>query len=135
MSLTERSSYKLAVTVLRTCLDPGNKILAALHFRHITQKETESVSDFIRRLEHTFQIVFGPDPMSAETTDVLLYGMLQDGFRLDPVSMAPAISGAQSYQELCVAAKNEERQLVESSWKNSIPRRVFNLTRVNQTSS
>jgi len=47
--------------------------------------------------------------MSTETRDILLYGKLQDGLRIDLVSKAPAISGAQSYKELCVAAKNEER--------------------------
>ena len=44
---------------------------------------------------------------------MLLYGKLQDGLRIDLVSKAPAISGAQNYQELCIAAKNEERRLAE----------------------
>ena len=74
-------------------------MLDALDFRHITKKETKSVSDFIRRLANTFQIAFGHDPMSAETRDWLLYGKLQDGLRIDLVSKPPAISGAQSYQE------------------------------------
>ena len=38
--------------------------------------------------------------MSAETRDLLLYGKLQDSLRIDIVNKAPAISGAQSYQEL-----------------------------------
>ena len=78
-------------------------MLAVLDFRHITQKETKSVSNFsnfIRRLARTFQIAFGRDPMSAKTRDLLLYGKLQDGLRIDLVSKAPAISGAQSYQKL-----------------------------------
>ena len=75
-------------------------MLAALYFRHITLKETRSVSDLIRRLVRTFQIAFGRDPMSAETRVLLLYGKFQDGLRIDLVSKAPAISGAQSYQEL-----------------------------------
>ena len=91
--------------------------MSAIDFRHITQKESESVSDFIRRLERTFQLAFGHDPMSAETRDVLLHGKLQDGLRIDLVSKAPAISGAQSYKELCIAAKNEERRLAELKWK------------------
>ena len=37
--------------------------------------------------------------------DVLLYGRLQDGLQTDLVSKAPVISGAQSYKELCIAAK------------------------------
>ena len=109
----DRRTYQSAIVSLRTRLDPGNKTLAALDFRHITQKDTESVSDFIRRLERTFQIAFGHDLMSTETRDVLLYGKLQDGLRIDLVSKAPAISGAQSYQELCIAARNEERRLAE----------------------
>ena len=64
LTYTERSTYQSAITALRIRLDPGNNTLAALDFRHITQKETESVSEFIRRLEHTFQIAFGHDPMS-----------------------------------------------------------------------
>ena len=51
--------------------------------------------------------------MSTETRDVLLYGKLQDGLHINLVSKAPAISGAQNYQELCIAAKNEERNLAE----------------------
>ena len=113
MSPDEKMDYHTAVTTLRTRLDPGNKTLAALDFHHITQKENESVSDFIMRLECTFQIAFGHNHMSLDTRDVLLYGKLQDGLRIDLVSKAPAISGAQNYRELCIAAKNEERRLAE----------------------
>ena len=109
MSRSECGTYKSAITGLRTRLDPGKKTLGALDFRHITQKESENVSDFIRRLERTFQLAFGCDPMSTETRDILLHGKLQGGLRIDLVSKALAISGAQSYKELCVAAKNEER--------------------------
>ena len=62
LTYAERSTYQSAITALRTRLDPGNNTLAALDFRHITQKETESVSEFIRRLEHTFQIVLAVIP-------------------------------------------------------------------------
>ena len=103
-------------------LDPGNKTLAALGFRHITQKETENVSDFIRSLERIFQVAFGRNPMSAETRDVLLYGKLQDGLWIDLVRKTPAMSGAQSYQELCIAVKNEERWLAESKRKRQYAR-------------
>ena len=113
MSPDEKKDYHTAVTTQRTRLDPGNKTLVALDFHHITQKENESVSDFIMRLERTFQIAFGHEYMSLDTRDVLLYGKLQDGLRIDLVSKAPAISGAQNYRELCIAAKNEERRLAE----------------------
>jgi len=48
--------------------------------------------------------------MSTETRDILLYGKPQDGLRIDLVSKTPA---TQSYRELCLAAKNEERWLAE----------------------
>ena len=113
IAAADRTTYQSAVVALRSRLDPGNKTLAALDFRHIVQKETENVSDFIRRLERTFQIAFGRDPMSTETKNLLLYGRLQDGLRIDLVSKAPAISGAQNYKELCMAARNEEKCLAE----------------------
>ena len=106
-----------AISGLRVRLDSSSKTLSAIDYRHITQKESENVSDFTRRLEHTFQLAFGHDPMSTETRDVLLYGKLQDGLRIDLVSKAPAISSAQSYKELCIAAKNEERWLAELKGK------------------
>ena len=88
MSSQEKGNYHLAIATLRTRLDPGNKTLAAMDFRHITQKENESVymSDFIMRLERTFQLAFGRDNMLLETRDVLLYGKLQDGLRIELVS-------------------------------------------------
>jgi len=39
--------------------------------------------------------------------DALLLGQLQAGLR-EAIAMAPAVSGAGTYQELCVAVKNEE---------------------------
>ena len=50
--------------------------------------------------------------MSSETKDTLLYGQLQEGLCLE-LMKGPAVSGATKYQELCVAAKNEEKRLVE----------------------
>ena len=134
LTYTERSTYQSAITALRTRLDPSNKTLAALDFTHITQKETESVSEFIRRLECTFQIAFGHDPMSTETRDVLLYGKLQDGLWIDLVSKAPAISGAQNYQELCIAAKNEEQCLAELKKRRQYAKGESFQYQTNQTS-
>ena len=55
LTYTKCSTYQSAITALRTRLDPGNNTMpAALDSRHITQKETKSVSEFIRRLERTF---------------------------------------------------------------------------------
>ena len=43
----------------RLKVDLGSKVLAGQDFRHTMQKETESVADFIRRLECVFQIAYG----------------------------------------------------------------------------
>ena len=108
----EKESFESAVEALRSRLEPGSKAVAAQDFRHATQRDTESVSDFIRRLERTFRIAYGRDPMSSETRDTLLYGQLQEGLRYE-LMKAPAVSGATKYRELCVAAKNEEKRQAE----------------------
>ena len=50
--------------------------------------------------------------MSSETRDTLLFSQLQEGLQYELVK-APAVSGAQGYQQLCLAARNEERRLLE----------------------
>jgi len=94
---SERGTYDTAVTALRSRLDPGSKAMAAQDFRHISQKEGESVSNFIRRLERTFQLAYGRDGMLPETRDALLYSQLQEGLR-DRLMEGPAVSGAANYQ-------------------------------------
>ena len=95
-----------AVESLRLRVDPGSRTLAAQDFRHITQGEKELVADFIHRLERTFRVAYRHDRMSAETRATLLHGQLQEGLRQE-VMRAPAVSGAQTYQELCLASRNE----------------------------
>ena len=107
-----KTTYHSTVKALRERLDPRNQTLAALDFRHASQKPSETVSDFLRRLEHIYQIAFGRDDLSAETRDMLLYGQLQEGLSYSLIE-SPSVSGAQSYRELCIAAKKEERRLVE----------------------
>ena len=95
-------------------LDPGSKMIAVQEFRHMAQKHTELVADFIRRLEQSFRRAYGREQITMETRDALLQGQLQEGLRYTIV-MAPSVSGARTYQELCIAAKNEElRQLALS---------------------
>ena len=43
---------------------------------------------------------------------MLLYGQLQEGLSYSLME-SPAVSGAQNYKELCLAAKREERRLAE----------------------
>jgi len=108
----DTSTYLSATEALCACLDPGNKTLAAQDFRHTVQGSGESITDFICRLERTFRIAYGRDGLATSTGDALLYGQLQEGLRYE-IMRSPAVSGAQSYKELCVAAKNEERRLAE----------------------
>ena len=61
---TEKESYKGAVGVLRRRLEPSSKAVAAQDFRHGMQKDSKSVSDFIRCMERTFRIAYGRDSMS-----------------------------------------------------------------------
>ena len=63
-------------------------------------------------MERTFRIAYGRDSMSTETRDTLLYCQLQEGLHYE-LMKAPAVSGATKYQELCIAAKNEEKHLAE----------------------
>ena len=50
--------------------------------------------------------------MSGETRDTLLHGQLQEGLKYD-IMKAPSVSGAQTYKQLCLVAKNEEKRLAE----------------------
>ena len=110
-TLRKKSSRIRPVQALRTRLDPGSKVLAAQDFRHAVQKDEEPVSDYMR-VERCFQIAYGRDNFSAETREAILFGQLQDGLKFN-IMKSPAVSGCQSYQDLKVAAKNEEKRLIE----------------------
>ena len=108
----DRKTLAKATEALRMRIDFGSKAVAAQDFRHTAQRDSEPVSDFIRRLERTFRIAYGQDAMSPETRDTLLYGQLQEGLCLE-LMKGPAVSGARGYQEPCIAAKNEDKRLAE----------------------
>ena len=93
MGGSERESYDTAVAALRSRLDPGARAMAVQDFRHLTQREGETVGvgDFIRCLERTFQLAYDQDGMLPETRDALLYGQLQEGLR-DNLMEGPAIN-------------------------------------------
>ena len=78
----QRTTLTQAIEALRSRLDCVSKTVAAQDFWHTTQREAESVSNFIHRLERTFRTAYGRDKMSVETRDTLLYGQLQEGLRL-----------------------------------------------------
>ena len=108
----EKANNQAAIKALKERLDPGNQTLAALDFRHLSQKLNEPVSNLIGRLEKVFQIGFGQENLSKETREMLLYGQLQEGLTYTLME-SPAVSGAQDYKGLCLAAKREERRLAE----------------------
>ena len=82
-------------------------MLAALDFCHTSQRPDECVSDFIGQLENVFQTGFRRERLSIETREMLLYEQLQESLLLTLME-SPAVSGAQNYKELCIAAKREE---------------------------
>ena len=110
LSRAVQQDFEAVICALRSRLDPGSKTMAAQDFRHLLQKSGESVSDFVRRIEKTFQVAYGKDDFNPATRDALLYGQLYEGLTYE-LMQSPAVSGAQSYQELCTAAKGEERRL------------------------
>ena len=63
-------------------------------------------------MEQTFRRAYGYDRVCEETRHALLYAQLQEGLKYAIVE-APAVSGSQTYRELCIAAKNEERRQSE----------------------
>lgn len=106
----EKDTFSSAVEALRVRLDPGSKTMSAQDFHHSAQLENESVADFIRRLEKTFQVAYGRDKLKTEMQDTLLYGQLMEGLKYELVR-GPSVSGAQTYKELCTATNSEERRL------------------------
>ncbi len=91
----EKDNLDTAIASLCWRLDSGSKMLAAQDFHHTLQKEGEAVSDFIKRLEHTFCIAYGRDAMATDIRDTLLHGQLQEGLRFE-LMRALAVSGAQN---------------------------------------
>ena len=112
MSDANKGTFSGAVKALKNRLDPGSKTLAAQDFHHTIQSDSESVADYIHRLERSFRIAYGRDGINAEARDALLYGQLHEGLRYE-IMRAPGVSGVDSYNALCIAAKSEERRLQE----------------------
>ena len=108
MSESSKASFITAVQTLQTRLECGSRAVAAQDFRDLSQRPSEMVSDFICRLEKTFRQAYGNEQMSEETRNTLLYGQLNEGLKYNLIK-SPAVSGASGYQQLCIAARNEER--------------------------
>ena len=109
LSSEEKLSFQSAVQALQIRLDPGSCALAAQEFRNAVQWDRESVSDYITRLERSFQIAYGRERLSNETRDAFLFSQLQVGLKLTLIK-SPAVSGSMSYKQLCITAKQEEKR-------------------------
>ena len=103
LSTEDKQSFPCAVRALCTRLDPGSCALAAQDFRNAIQYDRETVSDYITRLERSFQIVYGREKLSSETREAFLFSQLQAGLKLS-IMESPAVSGSLSYKPLCVVA-------------------------------
>ena len=112
LTVEEKSNWDTAVKALRGRLEPRDRALAAQDFRHATQKNSETVADYILRMERAFQLAYGRDGMLRETRETMLLTQLQEGL-LYRLVKSPAVSGARTYAELCLAAKNEEKRQAE----------------------
>ena len=112
LSPEEQKDYDAAVKALSLRLDQGSLLVAVQDFRHVCQKENETVTDYIRRLERCYQLAYGRDKLTAETKEAILFGQLQAGLSYQIVK-SPAVSGSQSYKGLCAAANAEEKRIVE----------------------
>ena len=66
--------------------------------------------------------------MSVETRNVLLHGQLQDGLKYE-IMRVPSVSGTQTYKELCLAARKEEKRLAKLRKRQQYGRMSGALTR------
>ena len=94
---------------LQERVNPDGKALATQDFQHRAQKGNESVAEYIRCLARMFQIAYDEYRLSKST---MLHGQLQDGLKMELMD-SPSVSGALTYKELVMAAKNEEMRLSE----------------------
>ena len=111
-----KKTYPLVIEALRGHLDPSSRALAGQDFRHISQGEEKVIC----RLKRTFKVAYGRDQMADEARSTLLHGQLQDGLKYD-IMRSPAVSGALTYKEVCLAARNEEKRLSELYSKKNVP--------------
>jgi len=86
----------------------------------------ESVADYVCQLEKAFRVAFGNEKLGKETRETMLYGQLQGGLRLG-ILRNPSVSGAMSYKELCMVAKNEEQCQTELKKRQDYSSKTHNI--------
>jgi len=104
----DKVSWQEAANILQSRLEHGNHTIAAQEFWHLRQGTTESVSEFMRRLECTFLIAHNKGMMAAESREALLHGQMQEGLLLKLMEI-PAVSGALDYKSLYVLQPRMKR--------------------------
>ena len=107
-----KASFRAVVMVLRARMNSGSQAVAMQDFKHLLQQTVVLVTEFIFWLEKTFRQAYGHEQMSKQTRSTLLYGQLNKGLKYNLIK-APAVSGTLEYQQLCIAAWNEERHQSE----------------------
>lgn len=118
----EKTTFVKAVDGLRSRIDLANKAAAAQDFRHTAQTDSETVSDFVRRLEKVFRVAYGRDGMSNETRDMLLYCQVQEGLRYE-LMKAPAVSLSDADSDCtCLAAGDRPAPVLSDflAWQSRI---------------
>ena len=113
---SEKSTYAQAISTLSSKFNFRSRSVAAQDFRNATQGPSESVSDYILRLEKIFRHAYGQVSMGTETWRMLLYAQLQEELQY-ALMKVPPVAGASDYSGLCIAAKNEKRRLSKLSKK------------------
>ena len=71
-----KATYEVAKQALQLRQAIWGRSLAAQDFRHLVQQKGESLSDFMPRLNRTYQIAYSREQMSKETRDTLLYSQV-----------------------------------------------------------
>jgi len=76
LSSDDKQSFADAFQALRSRLDTGSHVLAAQDFRYSLQRDSDAVSDYIRRLDRAFQVAYGHEKLTVEMQDAPQYNQL-----------------------------------------------------------
>ena len=71
--------------------------MAAPDFHDISQREKETVAEFIKCLRHSFQLACGQDGIQPEMRNTLLHGQFEEGLKQNLIE-ATEVSGAMSHK-------------------------------------
>ena len=105
----KKQSFSIAVETLWARLDPGTVHWwpknSGMHY-NVRKKVYQIMLQDWKDYSKLLMVV---DCLTRETRDAFLYSQLQAGLKL-ALMECPRVSGSLSYKQLCVAAKQEEKQ-------------------------